>query len=89
MYIMTNYMHRVLYVGVTSNLKLRISRHREGTGGKFTARYNIKKLVYYECAESVYAAICREKQIKGGSRLQKTKLITAFNPEWRDLYDEI
>ena len=86
---MANYTHRVLYVGVTTNLKARAYRHRTGTGGKFTSQYHIKKLVYYECGESVYEAIRREKQLKSGSRLQKTKLITSFNPGWRDLYDDV
>jgi putative endonuclease len=35
------------------------------------------------------AAICREKQIKGGSRGRKLELIEKFNPEWRDLFDDI
>jgi putative endonuclease len=35
------------------------------------------------------SAITREKQIKGGSRNKKLALITAKNPGWRDLYQEI
>jgi len=35
------------------------------------------------------AAIGREKQIKGGSRLKKIKLIEATNPEWSDLFFEL
>jgi len=34
-------------------------------------------------------AIAREKQIKGGSRRKKLALIEAFNPSWRDLYEEL
>ena len=34
----------------------------------------------------VEEAIVREKQIKGGSREAKEKLINLFNPEWKDLF---
>jgi len=46
-------------------------------------------LVWYEIAEHMEAAILREKQIKGGSRLDKLKLIEQLNPDWRDLWDDI
>jgi putative endonuclease len=39
--------------------------------------------------EDVINAITREKQIKGGSRKKKVKLIESMNPDWKDLYDEI
>ena len=38
---------------------------------------------------SIEEAIDREKQIKGGSRKGKEKLINSINPEWRDLYEDI
>jgi predicted GIY-YIG superfamily endonuclease len=37
----------------------------------------------------MYAAISREKQIKGGSRAAKIRLIESMNAEWRDLYPMI
>jgi putative endonuclease len=88
-YILTNTHHTVLYTGVTSNLKARVYQHREKLLPGFTNRYNVGKLVYYDVAENMAAAIAREKQIKAGSRRKKTELINAFNPEWRDLFDEI
>ncbi len=88
-YIMTNDRNTVLYTGVTNNLKRRSFEHREGLAEGFTKRYRVHKLVYYEIAENPYAAISREKQIKGGSRADKVKLIDEFNPDWRDLYDDI
>ncbi len=33
-------------------------------------------------------AIAREKQIKGGSRGKKIKLINSMNPNWDDLYEK-
>jgi predicted GIY-YIG superfamily endonuclease len=32
---------------------------------------------------------CREKQIKGGSRVTKLAWIEALNPNWHDLFEEI
>lgn len=86
-YIMTNQADRVLYTGVTNDLKKRVWQHRSGIGSEFTKRYNVHKLVYYEIAEEPYAAISREKQIKAGSRQKKLDMINGFNPEWRDLYN--
>jgi len=88
-YILTNWQNTVLYTGVTSDLKRRVYEHRGKLLGGFTARYNIRKLVYYEVTDDIRAAIVREKQIKAGSRQKKMDLINAVNPDWRDLYDEI
>ena len=62
-YIMTNAHNTVLYTGVTNNLPRRVLEHKSGTGSKFTAKYNVNKLVYFECGDDVSAAIFREKQI--------------------------
>jgi len=86
---MTNKANRVLYTGITSNLKRRTYEHKEKMIEGFTKRYNINKLVYYEVYEDVSAAIAREKTIKGGSRQKKTDLITRMNPSWDDLYDKL
>jgi putative endonuclease len=55
----------------------------------FTSRYNVSKLVFYEPVTDAASAIAREKQIKAGSRLKKVNLIDGFNPDWRDLYDDL
>jgi putative endonuclease len=88
-YIVTNQRHTVLYTGVSSNLKGRVYQHREKLVPGFTSRYNVDKLVYYEAGSDASGAITREKQIKAGSRQKKIDLINRFNPEWRDLYDEV
>ena len=86
-YIITNDKNSVLYTGVTSNLKERINQHKNKKHpGSFSARYDINKLVYYECLESIGEAIKREKQIKGGPRKKKLELIESKNPGWVDLY---
>lgn len=84
-YIMTNTHNTVLYTGVTNDLRRRVYEHKEGLGGWFTSKYRVRKLVYYESTGDAYAAIAREKQIKGGSRRRKIDLVEATNPEWKDL----
>jgi len=88
-YLMTNKVNTVLYTGVTSDLKRRVYEHKNKLIDGFTKRYNITKLVWYECGSAVLPAIAMEKQIKAGSRAGKVRLITAMNPEWRDLYKEL
>jgi len=88
-YIMTNKNNTVLYTGVTNNLRRRVIEHRTGQGGKFTSKYKITKLVYYECGGDINAAIDREKQIKGGSQQIKKDLINGINPGWKDLFGEL
>lgn len=87
-YIMTNAHNTVLYTGVTNNLQRRVLEHRSGTGSKFTKKYNVTKLVYFESGNDVSAAIVREKQIKAGSREKKIDLINSINPEWKDLFEK-
>jgi predicted GIY-YIG superfamily endonuclease len=51
----------------------------------FTSRYNLTRLVYYECFFYPDAAINREKEIKGWRRSKKIRLIESMNPHWYDL----
>jgi putative endonuclease len=87
-YILTNSRHTVLYTGVTNNLERRLSEHKDKLGSAFTKRYNVNKLVYYECGDDIRIAIAREKQIKAGSRQDKIDLINSINPQWKDLSKE-
>jgi putative endonuclease len=81
----------VLYIGFTNNLAERLYWHRnpEAIETHFTARYKCFFLLYYEHFQEAETAIQREKQLKGYSRIKKEKLITAFNPGWRFLNDEV
>ncbi|TAN33408.1 GIY-YIG nuclease family protein [Patescibacteria group bacterium] len=90
-YIMTNKNNTVLYTGVTNSLVRRAYEHKSKFSfyESFTKKYNINKLVYYECFDNVNNAITREKQIKAGSRKKKIDLINKMNPIWRDLYGEL
>lgn len=89
-YIMTNKSNTTLYVGVTSDLVVRIYDHKSDRYPRsFTSRYNLYKVVYYELFHSIEEAIIREKQLKGGSRKKKIDLIEKNNPDWDDLWCEI
>ena len=89
-YILTNVNHRVLYTGVTSDLRDRIWQHKNNAyPGSFTSRYKCYLLVYYYFFSDIEEAIGEEKRIKGGNRAQKLKLINEFNPDWKDLYDDL
>ncbi|MFH1766946.1 MAG: GIY-YIG nuclease family protein [Patescibacteria group bacterium] len=88
-YILTNKTNRVLYIGVTGNLKKRIWEHKEKLVPGFTTKYNITKLVYFEVFSDIYEAITREKQLKAGSRQKKIDLIMKDNQAFDDLYDII
>lgn len=89
-YILTNRHNKVLYTGVTSNLKNRVFEHKEKMHPKsFTSKYNVNKLVYYKGFQHIEEAIGEEKRIKGGSRKQKVSLIESINPNWNDLFDKI
>ena len=85
-YILTNRYNTVLYTGVTNDLNRRVKEHRNKTGSRFTSKYNVEKLVYYECFLYVTDAIAREKQIKAGSRRKKIDLIEMKNQNWKDLF---
>src|SRR4030042_4948006 len=88
-YIMTNKANSVLYTGMTNNLHRRVLKHKAWQGSQFTARYKIKKLVFYEMFDKAVDAIAAEKRIKAGSRRKKEELINSINPEWKDLYEEM
>jgi len=88
-YIMASGRNGTLYTGVTSNLPQRAWMHRTGAVAGFTKRHGCKTLVWYEVHVTMPNAIAREKQIKGGSRQKKLRLIEALNPTWRDLFDDL
>ena len=83
-YIMAN-RSKMLYTGVTNDLQRRVYEHQHHLIEGFTSRYQVTRLVYFEETTDVYAAIAREKQIKGWLRAKKMTLIESVNPEWRDL----
>ena len=88
-YILFNKRNGTLYTGVTSDIVKRIYKHKNRLAKSFTGKYDVDKLGYFEIYDDFFAAIEREKQIKGGSRKKKLELIDRMNPDWKDLYEEI
>ena len=84
-YMMTNQNNTTLYVGVTNDITRRAVEHIERNGSKFTSKYKINKLVYFERYAEIQDAIQREKQLKGWRREKKDNLIKQMNPQWKDL----
>ena len=84
-YILSNWSDNVLYIGVTNNLPRRLYEHKNHLVKGFTQKYNVHKLVYFEHTGDVRAALEREKQLKGWTRIKKHTLINQMNPEWKDL----
>ena len=88
-YILTNYSKTVLYIGFTSNIIRRTIEHKNDLGCKFTKKYKLKYLVYFEQCENVYSMMEREKQIKKWRREKKDNLIKSVNPNLNDLSDKL
>ena len=84
-YILTNWNNKVMYVGVTGNLIRRLYEHKNGVFEGFTKKYHVHKLVYFEETSDVYAALTREKQLKGLLRSKKNALVETLTPDWHDL----
>ena len=90
LYILSCKRNKVLYVGVTNNLFSRVYQHKlQVNPNSFTAKYKIKKLVYYEEYQYIKEAIKREKQIKKWRREWKINLIKKENPFWNDYFEEM
>jgi putative endonuclease len=77
---------QTLYVGVTNNLERRTLEHRFRQSS-FTSKYRIDRVVYFEHTPDIWAAIRREKQLKGWVRRKKVNLIESQNPGWLDLLE--
>ena len=90
-YILTNQLRTVLYIGITNNLEQRILEHwnARGTGSSFTSKYHIYYLLFYESFKYVNDAISGEKEIKGWRRSKKMLLINTFNPPLKFLNEEL
>ena len=86
-YILASKRNGTLYVGVTSNLVVRVNQHKKNENIGFTQRYSVHRLVYFEGFEMMLDAIKFEKQLKSWRRKWKLDLIEGANPEWKDLSD--
>ncbi len=85
-YILSNEKAKPLYVGVTNNLERRIYEHKNlNNSDSYTAKYRLKKLLYWEETQYSTVAITREKTLKHWKYEWKIDLIKTINPKLKDL----
>ena len=84
-YILTNTSRKTLYTGFSSTIVRRAWQHKNKVFSRFTSRYRVNRLAYFEKFSRVDDAIAREKEIKGWLRKKKIALIETVNPKWDDL----
>jgi putative endonuclease len=72
-YIVTNPARRVLYIGLTNNLEVRLREHYFNRGNEktFAGKYYCYNLIYNEEYQYVNDAIKREKELNGWDRKKK------------------
>ena len=58
-YILSNQINTVLYIGVSNDLIRRMYEHKNKLVNGFSKRYNLNKLLYYEKTRDIEAAILR------------------------------
>jgi putative endonuclease len=83
-YILANRYRGTMYVGVTTNLSRRMSKHKAGVVPGFARTYHTHRLVYCENYASILDTRAREHTLKRWRREWKFALIEAQNPDWRD-----
>src|SRR2546425_9045671 len=69
------------YVGLTSNLDVRLQEHNNGLGGQYTSKRLPIEMVYSERFESTYRAKARERQLKRWTTAKKRALIQGDHKE--------
>lgn len=64
-----------LYTGVATDLEVRVQKHNDGKGAKYTRGRRPVKLVYHEPATNRGAALRREHAIKRMKTMEKRQLV--------------
>jgi len=85
---LTNSKRTTLYTGITNNVERRVLEHKVGIGSKFTSKYNMHYLMYFEELPTIQEAIDREKQLKNWHKEWKWNLIKETNPNLEDLAND-
>src|SRR5260370_33447103 len=77
-----------LYVGITDDLRKRMTQHKAGLCDGFTRKYKVDRLMYFETHSDSRIAAEREQQIRGWRREKKIALFAESSPQWKDLTPE-
>ena len=88
-YMLANEWNKIVYTGVTNNLRQRVYEHKEGRVGGLVEKSDFVKLVYYEVFDAIVSAVNREREIKAAKEKAKGELVSDVNENWRDLYGEV
>jgi putative endonuclease len=65
-----------LYTGVTNDLELRVRKHEDGKGAKYTRGRGPYRILFSEQHPTKSAALKREAEIKSFSKSEKLKLFS-------------
>ena len=87
-YLISNFNRTTIYIGVTNDIERRVLEHKIGIGSKFSSKYNLKYLMYFEEHSTINDAIEREKQLKNWHKEWKWNLVKEDNPNLLDLADD-
>lgn len=85
-YIITNKDNSTLYIGSTTKLTQTIYQYKSTEESDSNAGAALDKLVFFEPYGTMEAASLRENMLKNWCRDLQDELITAHNPNWRDLF---
>ena len=88
-YVLANRPRGVLYIGMTNDLIRRLAAHKAKAVPGFSKMYGVVMLVHYEEYSSVLEARQREATLKRWRRAWKIALVDKFNPDWRDLSEQL
>jgi len=78
-----------IYIGATEDVRRTMRLHATGKGCAHTAKYRIRKLVYFEQYHVFQDALTRAQKLKRWRRDWKNQLIVEQNPNWSDLLMEV
>jgi len=83
-YITTNPSKKILYCGITNDIRRRVIEHFLNREDKenFAEKYYCYNLICFEHFWDITQAIQREKEIILMTRKKKEELIAKFNPGW-------
>ena len=77
----------ILYVGVTNDVRRRVTEHKERLIRSFTLHHELKLLIYAERHENMVSATQREKNVKHWARAWNVRLVGQQNRDWNDLME--
>ncbi|QQR83678.1 GIY-YIG nuclease family protein [Candidatus Peregrinibacteria bacterium] len=77
------------YLGITQQLKTRISEHRLGFFLNADQKTRFTKVVYFETFASLKTALMREEKLAQMKQSEREEMITKSNPTWRDLSSDL